>query len=139
MAVSVWRRRNSEIVSALEGFIDKQPLWEKAQKLFGTNEFEKAIKTLKRITVMMPGDHAARMNYANALANRGETDKAFKQLRQIKETFQGEPEFHVTMAQLQVTHHEIRQLGPIEAGHEAQLKAHVAAILGLERRRGALG
>ncbi len=98
-----WRRRNSEIVSQLEGFIDKQPLWEKAQALFASNDFEKALKTLKRITVMMPDDHAARMNYANALANQGQHDKAFKQLRQIRETFEGEPEFHVTVAQLHVS------------------------------------
>lgn len=98
-----WRRRNSEIVSQLEGFVDKQPLWEKAQKLFAQNDFEKALKTLKRITIMMPEDHAAKMNYANALANQGQHDKAFKQLRQIKETFTGEPEYHVTVAQLHVS------------------------------------
>jgi len=97
-----WRRRNSEVVSQLEGFVDKQPLWEKAQRLFGENEFDKAIKTLKRITVMMPDDHAAKMNYARALANQRDFDKAFKQLRQIKETFAGEADYHVTLAQVQV-------------------------------------
>ncbi len=97
-----WRRRNSTLVSQLEGFIDKKPLWEKAEKLFAQNDFEAALKTIKRITIMMPDDHAAKMNYANALANRSEYDKAYKQLRQIRETFAGEPEYHVTVAQILV-------------------------------------
>jgi len=101
-----WRRRNSEIVSQLEGFLDKKPLWEKAQRLFDEGDFEKATKTLKRITIMMPDDHAARMNYANALANQGQHDKAYKQLRQIRDTFQGEPDFHVTVAQLHVARND---------------------------------
>lgn len=101
-----WRRRNSETVSQLEGFVDKKPLWEKAQRLFDEGEFETATKTLKRITIMMPDDHAAKMNYANALANQGQHDKAYKQLRQIKDTFEGEPDFHVTVAQLHVARND---------------------------------
>ncbi|MEM9691499.1 MAG: tetratricopeptide repeat protein [Myxococcota bacterium] len=97
-----WRRRNSELVSQLEGYVDKLPLWDKAQALFAENNYEKALKTLKRITVMMPDDHAARMNYASALANQGDYDKAFKQLRQIRDTFEGEADFHVTVAQMHV-------------------------------------
>jgi tetratricopeptide (TPR) repeat protein len=97
-----WRRRNSEIVSQLEGFVDKQPLWEKAQRLFAENKYDEATKTLKRITTMCPDDHAARMNYANALANQGDYEKAFKQLKQIRDSFKGEPEFHVTLAQIHV-------------------------------------
>jgi tetratricopeptide (TPR) repeat protein len=97
-----WRRRNSEMVSQLEGFVSKQPLWAKAQELFGQNEYAKATATLKRITVMMPDDHAAKMNYANALANQGEHDKAMKQLKQIRDTFSGEPDYHVTVAQMHV-------------------------------------
>ncbi|MEZ4442564.1 MAG: tetratricopeptide repeat protein [Polyangiaceae bacterium] len=97
-----WRRRNSDIVSQLEGFLDKKPLYDKAQKLFADNDFEAAIKTLKRITIMMPEDHSAKMNYANALANHRDYDKAYKQLRQIKDTFEGEPDYHVTVAQIHV-------------------------------------
>lgn len=101
-----WRRRNSQIVSQLEGFVDKKPLWDKAQRLFDEGDFEKATKTLKRITIMMPDDHAAKMNYAGALANQGQHDKAFKQLRQVRDTFEGEPDFHVTVAQLQVARND---------------------------------
>jgi tetratricopeptide (TPR) repeat protein len=97
-----WRRRNSELVSQLEGFVDKQPLWKKAQELFAQNKFDDAIKTLKRITTMCPDDHAAKMNYANALANQRDYEKALKQLKQIKESFAGEPEYHVTLAQIYV-------------------------------------
>jgi tetratricopeptide (TPR) repeat protein len=113
-----WRRRNSGLVSQLEGYVDKQPLWEKAQKLFADNEFDKATKTLKRITVMMPDDHAAKMNYANALANQGEYDKAFKQLRQIRETFEGEAEYHVTVAQMHVA----------RADHDAAIEELLKAL-----------
>ncbi len=97
-----WRRRNSELVSQLEGFVDKKPLWEKAQKLFGENDHENAIKTLKRITVMCPDDHAARLNYASALGNSGDYDKAIKELKAIKETFKADADFHVTYAQMLV-------------------------------------
>ncbi len=97
-----WRRRQSNIVSGLEGFIDKQPLWEKAQKLFDQNEFEKALKTLRRITIMCPDDHAAMMNYASALANQGDHEKARKTLKRIRDTFDGEPDYHVTVAQVQL-------------------------------------
>ncbi|MBW2455473.1 MAG: tetratricopeptide repeat protein [Deltaproteobacteria bacterium] len=97
-----WRRRQSNIVSGLEGFIDKQPLWEKAQKLFAENEFEKALKTLRRITIMCPDDHAAMMNYASALANQGDHEKARKTLKRIRDTFDGEPDYHVTVAQVQL-------------------------------------
>ncbi|MEM1030117.1 MAG: tetratricopeptide repeat protein [Myxococcota bacterium] len=98
-----WRRRNSEVIGQLEGFVDKQPLLEKAQRLFSENDYAGALKTLKRVTVMMPDDHGARLNYASALANQGQHDKAFKQLRQIRDTWVGDPDFHVTVAQLQVT------------------------------------
>ncbi len=97
-----WRRRNSETVSGLEGFVDKAPLWEKAQKLFEQNDFEKALKTLRRITIMCPDDHAAKMNYASALANQGDYDKAYKYYKQIRETFADEADFHLSVAQIHV-------------------------------------
>jgi tetratricopeptide (TPR) repeat protein len=95
-----WRRRNSELVSALEGFVDKAPLWEAAQEAFAANDYEKALKTLKRITTMCPDDHAAKMNYASALASRGEADKALKIYKEIRVTFAGEADFHMNLAQL---------------------------------------
>ncbi len=101
-----WRRRNSDLVTQLEGFFDKAPLWEKAQKLFAASDFENALKTLKRIVTMCPDDHAARMNYANALANSGDFEKAYKELKAIRESFLGEPDYHVTFAQILVMREE---------------------------------
>ena len=95
-----WRRRNSELITQFEGFVDKQPLWEKAQKLFAESDFENALKTLKRITIMCADDHAARYNYANALGNQREYDKALKELKQVRETFADDPDFQVTYAQM---------------------------------------
>ncbi|MBM4360034.1 MAG: tetratricopeptide repeat protein [Deltaproteobacteria bacterium] len=97
-----WRRRNSELVTQLEGFVDKKALWDKAQKLFADNDFEAALKTLKRITIMCAEDHAARLNYASALGNQREYDKALKELKQIRDTFADDPDFHVTYAQMHV-------------------------------------
>lgn len=123
-----WRRRNSEVVSQLEGYLDKQPLWQKAQDLFAKNEFATAIKTLKRITIMMPDDHAAKMNYANALANQGDHDKAYKQLRQIRDTFEGDPDFHVTVAQLHV----------VRSDHDAAIAELLLALESAPDHLGAL-
>ncbi len=112
-----WRRRNSSLVSQLEGFVDKTPLWEKAQALFAKGEFDTALKTLKRITVMCPDDHAAKMNYGSALANQGQYDKAFKQLKQLRESFDGDPDYHVNIAQIHVMR------GDQDAAIEQLLKA----------------
>jgi tetratricopeptide (TPR) repeat protein len=97
-----WRRRNAELVNQMEGFVDKTPLWDKAQKLFQENDFEKALKTLRRITIMCPEDHAAKMNYASALANQGDYDKAMKTFKQIRDTFKGEGDYHLAVAQIYV-------------------------------------
>lgn len=97
-----WRRRNSEIISGLEGFVDKQPYWKKAQEAFAKNDYAAAQKALKRITILAPDDHSAKMNYASALANSGENDKAMKQLRQIKESYEGFADYHINYAQMYV-------------------------------------
>src|SRR5690349_12290590 len=47
---SAWRKKNNKLFIALQNFIDKGPLLEKAQRAFGENDFEKAISTLKKIT-----------------------------------------------------------------------------------------
>src|SRR6185295_16824794 len=60
-----WRKKNTKVVGALEVFVDKMPLWERAQKAFAANEFDKAISSLKRITTMDGDDDAARLNLAS--------------------------------------------------------------------------
>jgi tetratricopeptide (TPR) repeat protein len=95
-----WRKENSQLVSALEGFLDKAPLLERAQKGFAESDYEKAISALKRITVLDGEDHSARLNLGYAYANAGQLDDALKQFKLVKKTFAGDPDFHVALGQL---------------------------------------
>lgn len=90
-----WRKKNSAVVAALEVFLDKAPLWDRAQKAFAENDYEKAISALKRISSMDGEDHAARLNLASALANMGDFPGALKAFQAIRKTFEGDPEYHV--------------------------------------------
>lgn len=92
-----WRKKNSQIVAGLEAFLDKAPLWERAQKAFAENDYEKAISSLKRISSMDPEDHAARLNLASAYANTGDHPQALKAFQGIRKTFEGDAEFHVSL------------------------------------------
>jgi tetratricopeptide (TPR) repeat protein len=94
---SAWRKKNRNDVVAMESFIDAGPLWDKAQKAFAENDFEKAISTLKRITVTFEGDHAAKLNLASAYANTGQFENAQKIFKTIAATFKGDPEFHIAV------------------------------------------
>lgn len=96
----VWRKKNAALVSAWEAFVDKAPLWAKAQKAFQENNFEAAASALKKITIMDPEDHVAKMNLGAAYANLGDADKARKTLKSVKGTFDGDADFHVNLAQL---------------------------------------
>ncbi|EYF07565.1 tetratricopeptide repeat protein [Chondromyces apiculatus] len=93
----VWRKQNSNVVSSLEAFIDKAPLWEKSQKAFAENDYEKALSALKRITTMDPEDHAAKLNLASAQANQRDFQAALKNFKAIRKTFEGDPDFHVAL------------------------------------------
>lgn len=90
-----WRRRNSGLVTQLEGFIDNAALWEKAQKFFAVDDYAGAIGVLKKITIMNADDHAAKLNLASALANTGDYDGALKNFKAIRETFAGDADYHV--------------------------------------------
>lgn len=92
-----WRKKNSQIVGALEAFLDKAPLWDRAQKAFAENDYEKALSALKRITQMDPEDHAARLNLASAQANAGDHAAALKSFQAIRKTFEGDAEYHVSV------------------------------------------
>lgn len=93
----VWRKQNSTLVSQLEAFLDKAPLWERAQKAFSERDYEKAISALKRIVTMDPEDHAARLNLASAQANLGDHAAALKSFQSIRKTFEGDPDYHVAV------------------------------------------
>src|SRR5215468_7172618 len=94
---ATWRRRNASLVTTLEAFVDNAPLWEKAQKAFAENDYEKAIAALKRITIMNADDHAAKLNLASALANNGDFDGALKNFKAIRKTFEGDADYHVAV------------------------------------------
>ena len=96
----VWRKQNSALVSQFEAFLDKAPVWERAQKAFGERDYEKAISALKRIVTMDPDDHAARLNLASAQANMGDHPAALKSFQAIRKTFQGDADYHVAVGQV---------------------------------------
>ncbi len=110
---SAWRKKNQKFVVAMESFLDTGPLWDKAQKAFAENDFEKAISTLKRITVQSEDDHAAKLNLASAYANSQQYEPALKLFKQIRETYAGDPEFHVA-----VGHVHLRMANKDEATNE---------------------
>lgn len=92
-----WRKKNRELVVAMQAFCDTGPLWDKAQKAFAENNFEVAISTLKRITVEYEADHSAKLNLASAYANTGQYEPAFKLFKAIYPTYKGDAEFHVAV------------------------------------------
>jgi len=97
-----WRKRNSNLMSSWDAFMDKAPMWERAQAAFADNDYEKAIKTLKRITIMDDNDHAAKLNLASAYANVGDHQKAAKAFKQVRDTFKGDADFHVSLGHLHI-------------------------------------
>jgi len=97
-----WRKKNSNLMSSWDAFMDKAPMWERAQAAFAENDYEKAIKTLKRITIMDDNDHAAKLNLASAYANIGDHPKAAKAFKQVRDTFKGDADFHVSLGHLHI-------------------------------------
>ncbi|HTJ81597.1 MAG TPA: tetratricopeptide repeat protein, partial [Polyangiaceae bacterium] len=97
---SAWRKKNRTMVVAMEAFVDTGPLWDKAQKAFQENDFEKAIQALKRITIQNEADDSAKLNLASAYANTGQFEPAAKLFKAIGKTYAGDAEFHVAVAQV---------------------------------------
>jgi tetratricopeptide (TPR) repeat protein len=97
---AAWRKKNRPMVVGMEAFVDTGPLWDKAQKAFAENDFEKAIQALKRVTVQNEDDHSAKLNLASAYANTGQFEPAKKLFLAIKPTYKGDAEFHVALAQV---------------------------------------
>jgi tetratricopeptide (TPR) repeat protein len=95
-----WRKENSGMVTALEGFLDKAPVLEKVSKAFAENDHDKAISLLKRLVGLDGEDHSARLNLAYAYANSGALDDALKQFKLVALTYKGDPDYHVALGQL---------------------------------------
>ncbi len=98
MRVPQWRTENAALVKSFEAFVGKKDAWQKAQDAFGRRDFKGAIGTLRMISAIDPGDHAARLNLANALSSEGDHAGALAQLEAIAPTWNDEAEFHVTRA-----------------------------------------
>jgi len=98
-----WRKKNSQLVSALEVFLDKAPLLDRAQKGFAENDFEKALSALKRIASMDPDDHAARLNLASAQTGLRDYPAALKTYQSIRKSFEGDADYHVGLGQVHAT------------------------------------
>ena len=92
-----WRKKNNQLAAQLDGFVDKGPIWEKAQKAFQERDFAKAVTTLKRIVTMDADDHMALYNLGNAQANTSDYPGALKSFKKVRDTFLGDPDFHVTV------------------------------------------
>lgn len=98
----VWRKQNSATVTKLEAFVDKAGAWEKAQAAFGESDYDKAIAALKRVVMMDPDDHAARLNLGSALANQKNFAEAMKHFKAVRPTFEGDPDYHVTVSHVEL-------------------------------------
>lgn len=95
-----WRKKNNQLAAQLDAFVDKGPVWERAQKAFQERDFEKAVQQLKRIKTLDPDDHMALYNMGSAQANTGDFAGALKSFKTVRATFEGDPDFHVTVGQV---------------------------------------
>ena len=97
-----WRKKNANIVSGLEVFLDKAPIWEKANQAIAENDYAKAIVAFKRIITMDAEDHVAKLNLASALANTHDFAGSLKQFKAIRKTFEGDAEYHIALGQVYI-------------------------------------
>jgi tetratricopeptide (TPR) repeat protein len=88
------------MVRPLEVFVEKGPFWDKAQKAFAANDYERMITALKRLISMDSDDHAARLDFASALAATGDYTGALKTFKAIRNTFAGDPDYHVDLGRV---------------------------------------
>jgi tetratricopeptide (TPR) repeat protein len=97
IAPSSWRTENAALAKRFDAFIGKVDMWKKAQAAFQKNDYKTAISTLKLIGNIDPDDHAAKMNLGSALASTGDTEGALKIFTSIRESMEGEPDYHVAL------------------------------------------
>jgi tetratricopeptide (TPR) repeat protein len=97
IAPSSWRTENGALAKRFDAFIGKVDMWKKAQAAFQKNDYKTAISTLKLIGNIDPDDHAAKMNLGSALASTGDTEGALKIFTSIRDSMEGEPDYHVAL------------------------------------------
>ena len=128
-----WRKKNNQLAAQLDAFVDKGPIWEKAQKAFQERDFAKAVTVLKRITTMDADDHMALFNMASAQANSSDYAGALKSFKKVRDTFAGDPDFHTTVAQV---HQQLKDNDAAINEYVLALEAkgdHQPALDGLEK------
>lgn len=96
------RTQEPELAARLDAYLGKGAHWKRAQDAFAKGDYAKAISALKLVVAVDANDHAARMNLASALAASGDTKKALEHLTAIRPTFEGDPDYHVTLGQVKL-------------------------------------
>ena len=128
-----WRKKNNQLTAQLDAFVDKGPIWERAQKAFQERDYAKAASTLKRITSMDADDHMALFNMGSAQANTADYAGALKSFKKVRDTFAGDPDFHTTVAHV---HQQLKDndaaIGEFVLALEAK-GDHQPALDGLEK------
>jgi tetratricopeptide (TPR) repeat protein len=99
-APNSWRGQNGPLASRFDAFLGKTAPWARAEKAFAAGDFAAAASALKLIARLDPNDHAAKMNLAMALARCGDVPGAKAILNDIRETFAGDADYHVTLGHL---------------------------------------
>src|SRR5258708_6788326 len=126
-AGSPWRTQNGAMASRYDAFIAKVDQWTKAQASFAKGDFKTAISALKLISNIDKEDHAARLNLGSALGNTGDHAGALKHFEAVRETFAGDPDYHVAFAQVLVAlQRKDDAVGELVLALEAQPDCHAA-------------
>lgn len=95
-----WRRQNAALSARYDAFLAKAAHLTRAEKAFASRDFAGALKALRLVSRLDPEDHAVKLNTALALASQGELAEALSVAESIRETFQGDADFHVNVGNL---------------------------------------
>lgn len=102
-APSSFRVQNGPLASKWDVFLAKAQNWQRAEKAFAAAKWEDAIAALGMVARIDRDDHAAKLNLAMAHANARQPDKALARLEEIADTYEGDPDYHVTRGQILAT------------------------------------
>lgn len=97
---SAWRAENGVLAKQYDAFIAKLDFWKKAQAAFERQDYPTAISAFKMIANIDKEDHAARLNLAAALSNTRDFAQALKHFETIRETYEDDADFHVSVGQV---------------------------------------
>lgn len=95
-----FRTEHADTAKGLERFIAKVDVRKKAEDALKRGDVASAISTLKMVVNVDPDDHAAALNLAMAVASQGNTDDAIARMKRVRDTFEGDADFHHGLGQL---------------------------------------